>query len=317
MKKKLIIGLCVGTFFGATQTKPKKKIEGIGSNLSLRTILPQTKTIPLKKDITPAQSKIITTKQAFSKPDLKSIKDKFKTITYRKDASNLSEKELSEVIEISLKLGWSDKALMYTEKLIARSKDSITVKKYKLIRSDILFEKGSLESALTAYTEYDSLYPGSEHAEYVQYKKILCSFYQTRPGDRDQGPTRETLKLTDAYLEKGKVFSSYKDDIKEIKNHCLGLLYENEAHVFEYYLNNKSFKSADKRLAFMKKEFNKTIPESQANLLQLECRLAYAQGDTERYNSRLALLEKRFPHYISSTRVAQASSKKIDYVSKF
>ena len=112
-------------------------------------------------------------------------------------------------------------------------------------------------------------------------------------------------------------FSLFLTRAKEIKNHCLALLYENEAYIFEFYLKKNSFKSADKRLAFMKKEFTNTIPASQANMLQLECRLAYAQGDLDRYKSRLALLEKKFPHYFPSTHVAFNSKKKADHVSKF
>jgi outer membrane assembly lipoprotein YfiO len=279
--------------------------------------LPQSKSFSFKKEIDPSRPQIFVKKKKFNKHELKVAKDEFKTLTYRKDAKTLTDKELKKALRYCLELGWYDKALFYVEKLLARIKDSVEIKNYKLVHSDILFEKGALKSALEAYGEYLSLYPGSKHAEYVHYKKTLCAFYQTLTSDRDQGPTREAIKLADSYIEKGKAYKKYTQDIKEIKNHCHALLYENEAHVFEFYLKKSSFKAADKRLAFMKKEFTDTIPAAQANMLQLECRLAYAQGDTGRYESRLALLEKKFPHYLSSTRIAQNSKKKIDHVSKF
>jgi outer membrane assembly lipoprotein YfiO len=318
MKKILIIGLCL--FSLSVQARKKtdgEPLGGIGPSLTLSSILPQSKTFSLKKEIDPSRPQIFVKKKKFSKDGLKAIKDEFKTLTYRKDAKSLTDKEMKHALLLCLELGWYDKSLFYVDKLLARIKDSIDIKNYKLVRSDILFEQGDLKYSLEAYSEYLSLYPGSKHAEYVHYKKTLCAFYQTLSSDRDQEPTKEAIKLADGYIEKGKAYKKYTIDIKEIKSHCLALLYENEAHIFEFYLKRKSFKAADKRLVFMKHEFINTIPASQANLLQLECRLAYAQGDTDRYESRLALLEKKFPHYLSSTRVTQNSTKKTDHVSKF
>lgn len=318
MKRIIIVGLCL--CFISIQARKKTEREEqdtIGSSITLSSILPQSKSFSLKKEIDPARPQIFVKKKKFSKNGLKEAKDEFKTLTYRKDAKTLTDKELKQANRFCLELGWYDKALFYADKLLARSKDSVEIKNYKLVRSDILFEQGSLKAALEAYGEYLLLYPGSTHAEYVHYKKTLCAFYQTLTPDCDQGPTREAIKLADGYIEKGKAYTKYSQDIKEIKNHCLALLYENEAYIFEFYLKKNSFKSADKRLAFMKKEFTNTIPASQANMLQLECRLAYAQGDLDRYKSRLALLEKKFPHYFPSTHVAFNSKKKADHVSKF
>ena len=314
MKKNLVIMLCLATLSLQARKKPAQHFE---SGLTLKSILPNTKTFTFKQEIEPSKPQLLIKKKTFSKTELKLVKDELKNITYRKDAKSLTDKEIKRVLQLCLQLGWYDKALFYVDKLLARLKDSIQIKNYKLIRADILFERGTLKSAQEAYGEYLSLYPGAKHAEYVHYKNTLCAFYQTLSSDRDQGTTKDTLKLAEKYLEKGKAYKKYTQDIKEIKGRCLALLYENEAHVFEFYLKKKSFKAADRRLAFMKREFTEKIPASQANLLQLECRLAYAQGDAARYESRLALLEKRFPHYLSSTRVAHNSGKKkVDYVTK-
>ncbi|MCF7900001.1 outer membrane protein assembly factor BamD [Candidatus Babeliales bacterium] len=319
MKKRIIIGLCFCIVSVQARKKDTKELLGNNSpSITLESISPQSKSFNFKKEIEPSRPQMVKAKKQFSKNDLKIIKDELKTITYRKDAASLTDKELKKVLDLCLQLGWYEKALFYVDKLLARLKDSVLIKNYKLVRADILFEQGSLKSALEAYGEFLSLYPGSNHAEYAHYKKTLCAFYQTLSSDRDQGPTRDTIKLAESYLEKGDAYKKYSQDIKEIKSHCLALLYENETHVFEFYLKKRSFKAADKRLAFMKKEFNSVIPESQAHVLQLECRLAYAQGDTARYESRLALLEKRFPHYLNTTsRVVAHADKKTDYVSKF
>lgn len=319
MKKRIIIGLCFCIVsVQARKTDTKELLNSNNTSITLKSILPQSKNFNFKKEIKPSRPQMAKAKKQFSKNDLKKIKDEFKTITYHKDAASLTDKELKKVLDLSLQLGWYDKALFYVDKLLARFKDSVSIENYKLVRADILFEQGSLKSARETYSEFLSLYPGSNHAEYSHYKKTLCAFYQTFASDRDQGPTRDTIKLTESYLEKGDAYKKYTHDIKEIKTHCLALLYENEAHIFEFYLKKRSFKAADKRLAFMKKEFNSIIPESQAHVLQLECRLAYAQGDTARYESRLALLEKRFPHYLNTaSRVVAHADKKTDYVSKF
>lgn len=252
-----------------------------------------------------------------TKAELKQLKKEFESITYKKDAKQLTDKELRQAADLAIKLGWFDKALLYLQQLITNSKDSELIKVVKLEIADLLFEMGKLAKAETAYAEFLELYPGCKHAEYAHYKNILCAFYQTLSPDRDQSPTRQTLALTETYLEKGLAYKQYRTEVAQIRQQCNLLLYENDVDIFNQYLKSKKYSSAAGRLAHIKLQHLSKLPSLEPNILTLECRLAQAQGDTQVYELKLAQLNKKYPHHGQTTRVAQNNTKKKDYAARF
>lgn len=252
----------------------------------------------------------------YSKIELKALRKEFDALTKHKDAKSMDYQELRHAADLALKLGWYDRALIYLKQIVTTSKDSEIIKVVKLEIAEVYFQKGVLKKAGEAYQEYLELYPGAENAEYAHYKQVLCLFYQTLKTDQDQTPTRDTLALTERYLEKGLAYRKYRNEVNEIRKQCHIMLYQNEVNVFNFYMKKKSFGAASGRLAHLKQQYLQQLPGVEPEIIGLECRLAQAQGNTELYEERLAFLEKKYPHYLSqSTRVAQRSGK--NYATRF
>jgi outer membrane assembly lipoprotein YfiO len=253
---------------------------------------------------------------SYSKLELRELKKEFEKFTKHKDAKSMSLEELRQAADLALKLSWYDKALLYLKQMITASKDSETIKTVKLEIAEIYFQKGTLAKAEEAYKEYLELYPGADNAEYAHYKEVLCLFYQTLKTDQDQTPTRDTIKLTESYLEKGIAYKKYRNEINEIRKQCHLMLYQNEVNVFNFYMKKKSFGAASGRLAHLKQQYLQQVPGVEPDIIALECRLAQAQGNTERYQERLAFLNKKFPEYgKQTTRVAHKTRK--NYATRF
>lgn len=259
---------------------------------------------------------LLQKKTTLSKAEFKNLKKEFEKLVKSRDAKKLSQKELRLATDLTMQMGWFDKALLYLQQMLTNSKDSEEIKTLKLQVADLLFEQGLLKKAGDAFGEYLELYPGAQESEYAHYKNVLCLFYQTLKTDQDQGPTRDAIKLTEAYLEKGIAYQKYRNEVRQIRQHCQVMLYENEVNVFNFYMKKKSYGAASGRLAYVKKQYQSKLPQLEPNIIQLECRLAEAQGNKELYNERLAFLNKKFPEHGKGIRVAQRSKKKA-YVDRF
>lgn len=312
MKNRVVLFYSV--FFGAT---------GIGlfakgamvrevENVSFHLPVVGNKNKFVKKKTQPVFSQISTA----HKSERAALKKDFFNFTRHKEISKFTFKELRYVANLSLKLGWKEKALTYIRKMIALSQQSSTIEKLKLEVADILFDQGNLAKSEDAFTEYLDLYPGSLHTEYAHYKKILCALYRTGDIDQDQGQTQDTKKLCQAYLKKGIAFKKYRKDVADILHHCDVMLYQHETNVFEFYLKKKSYTAANSRLAHLKEKHLPLLPAVEPDIIKLECKLAQAQGNTERYNERLAHLNHKFPQYDASVRVAHQKPSK-NYGSRF
>jgi len=255
------------------------------------------------------------TMRTSQKSERNTLKKELNLLTRHKNISDLSFKELRKAANLSLQIGWKEKALSYIRKMIVLATDSAMIEKLKLEIADVLFERGKLAAAEEAFSEYLNLYPGSPHSEYAHYKKILCALYRTHDIDQDQGQTQSTKKLCHAYLKKGIAFKKYRKEVNDIMHHCDIMLYQHEVNVFEFYLHKKSFTAATNRLAYLKEKHLPLLRVVEPDIIKLECKLAEAQGNTKRYNERLAYLNKKFPQHGTTVRVAQRTKK--NYGSRF
>lgn len=157
--------------------------------------------------------------------------------------------------------------------------------------ADVLFESGELEDAEKKYKEFLALYPNSEHVEYARYRTVLCCFYQTLDADRDQSKTKESIKLSQEFLKNEK-YQQFAQDVRTIQTYCTDQLFDSESRIFAFYLEEqKDVVAAERRLDDIKEQFS-SVKRLAPLLLDLECKLAQAQGNTALLYEKQAILAK-------------------------
>lgn len=138
--------------------------------------------------------------------------------------------------------------------LISQSKSQEKIKHYKLDFADYTFGIEDYEKALMAYEEFCMLYPGSQEAEYAQYKAILCNFFLSLSFDHDQTLTQRTVSSCLLFLQKVKD-EKFLKETENIYKSCRQRLFDHEVYVLETYLKLKKFSGARKRIEYLEKEF--------------------------------------------------------------
>ncbi len=259
--------------------------------------------------------KIVLKKASLSKDEYRTAQRELANLSRYRDAKSMDAEELRRAADLSIQLCKADRALTYLKQIAAGSKDSETIERVKLEIADLLFDQQLFEKATVAYTEYLDLYPGSSNAEDAHYRKTVCLSKRVLSLDQDQAITREALALAESYVEKGSVYKKYTKEIETIRQDCYTLLCHSEIDTFNFYLKKESYDAANSRLVYARSQYVPKLPTLESDILQGECRLALAQGKTEKYNERLALLEKKFPETNSGIKVAQAPKK--SYTTQF
>lgn len=167
---------------------------------------------------------------------------------------DMNEQELSQVLEYGKTIDDSELVFKCYFYLISLSGQQGTIKTYKLGLADYCFQRQDYEKASIGYEEFFLLYPGSQEAEYAQYKSILCSFFLCLSSDRDQTQTLKTISLVQFFLARAKN-EKFIEESKEIHTTCRKKLFEHEAHVFAHYISRQKFTSAKKRIEYIEKNF--------------------------------------------------------------
>lgn len=167
---------------------------------------------------------------------------------------DMSEQELQKTLVYAKAIKNNEYVLRILRALLSHSSDQNNLKTYKLDLADFFFEINELEKSAFQYEEFFMLYPGSKESDYTQYKAILCWFHLSLAPSRDQSITDKAIFLIEDFLRKAKD-QKYIDEVKSIHKKCRKKLFEHEADVFETYLQQKKFVSAEKRLEYMKEKF--------------------------------------------------------------
>lgn len=228
---------------------------------------------------------------------------------------DMNEQELKKARAYSLELGYIDMAVKYITRLIIVTQDQALRKKLRLELADIFFERGEFEKAGKLYSQFLEYYPGSEQREYVEYKAILCRFYDTLQSDRDQTKTRETLALTQRYLNKTDVYSQYVQDVQDIQHKSYIKLVESEIDIFHFNLRRKHYKSAEIHLRYIKDHYLSQVQEFEPDILKLEIELAQGQGDMQHAQQKQIELATRFGK--QSTITLAQTKQTTDHVTRF
>lgn len=109
--------------------------------------------------------------------------------------------------------------------------------------ADAHYKLKEFQEAVSAYDQFERLHPRNEHIPYVLYQIGCCYFEQMDTIDRDQTPSRNTLKAFSRLINKFPD-SSFSDKSEEYIRICLRNLAEHDFYVGLFYYKTKHFKAA-------------------------------------------------------------------------
>ena len=171
-----------------------------------------------------------------------------------KQLKDMNEDELHDVLIYAKHIQNNDLAYKVFYLLSTVCLNHNTLKNYKLEFGDYCFEMQDFNKATAVYQDFFTQYPGSEQAEYAQYKAILSWFYLSLEPDRDQENTHITLKHIDSFLLKAKD-QKFIEETTLIHKTCRRRLLDHEVFVFEHYVKQRKWTSAAQRLQYIKDHF--------------------------------------------------------------
>lgn len=172
----------------------------------------------------------------------------------KKLIKDMNEQELVETLRYAKYTNDSHFIFKVFHALLAQSPNQNNLKNYKIDLADYCFSIKDYEKAVFTYEEFTSLYPGSQEAEYAQYKAIICSFFLCLEPSRDQSITDKTIFMIEEFLKKAQNEEFIKE-VKQIFTQCRQKLFEHEVHIFEHYLKQKKFSSTQKRYEYIEEKF--------------------------------------------------------------
>jgi len=175
--------------------------------------------------------------------------------------------------------------IKYLEQLLKIGTDITFVAEHLLELADTLFADKQLQKAGLVYTQYCSLYPGSEKKEYALYRSLECSFSCILSFDRDQTKTEETLALTELFLIQ-EHFTTYRTEVMHIQQQCYAQLAASECNICKFYLDRGKIKAAEKRIQKIRSSWLPTLPTLEPEIISLETQLNEQKEMIELLNSK-------------------------------
>lgn len=207
----------------------------------------------------------------------RAIKKRMKAELPSTNLKTLSYEQLAKARAYYDELGQHDRAALCYERMLAINKDPMQLNNMRLELADRCFESGDFEKASKLYLGFLEFYPGSDKREYVEYKAILSHFYITLSNDRDQTETKNTLALTQSFLDHGSLYKEYADEVKHIQKQCYEKLTQSEMNICQFHVRHGNSKGAEQRLAYINKHLRRHAPTLEPELLALETSV---KGDT-------------------------------------
>jgi outer membrane assembly lipoprotein YfiO len=248
----------------------------LSSNNSLLICTPSTpETQKQAIDLTLPSHESKTYKKRMRQKSEKTKKEK-KPQTYKE----MSYQELAEAKDVQKSKGNITAAIKYLDQMMKLCSDITKLAEHLLEVADLFFQSGQYEKSARLYTEYSSLYPGSEQQEYALYRAIASSFACILSTDRDQTKTEETVALTEIFLIQDH-FVTHRDKVKEIQLQCYEKLALSECNVCFFYLTRDKFNSAERRLKKLRSTWLPKLPALEEEIVNLETALAERKEATE------------------------------------
>lgn len=188
--------------------------------------------------------------------------------------------ELKEGLQKALDENDYETATKYLDALRMVCTDTEELKNILLQMADLYYKREEWAKAERAYNEFVMLYPGAQKCDLAHFRAIECGFKLTLEPDRDQTKTQEVLKLADEFVVAHKD-SGYLNEVITIATHCREKLLASDINVFNFYMNNKNYKAAQKRLDIISKEHVPQLASAEPKTLELTIQLAHAQNNTQ------------------------------------
>lgn len=195
--------------------------------------------------------------------------------------------ELKEGLKKALDEADYETATKYLDALRMVCTDTEELKNILIQLADLYYIREDWAKAERAYNEFVMLYPGAEKCDLAHFRAVECGFKLTLGADRDQTKTQEVLKLADEFISTHKN-SAYTNEVITIATQCREKLLASDINVFNFYMDKKDYKAAQKRLDLISKEHIPHLASAEPKTLELTIQLAQAQNNSQ------AVLEAQF-----------------------
>lgn len=211
----------------------------------------------------------------------------------------------------------SDVSISCLEQMIAKYPEHQDIFEYKFMLAELYLKVGRLDEAYSLYKNYTEFCPADARAEEAHYKSVLSKFYQTLKVSKscDDSDTAKTLKRCKDYLANNS-YSKYAEDVRDIQYTCERRLIDKEIYVFDTYLRQSKFQSAQKRLADLRETYLPKHPGLEAQILYLESKLAHTQKNAALVQEKVGVLLEKYPESRFTKMahgLAESKSRKFDF----
>lgn len=195
--------------------------------------------------------------------------------------------------------------------------DTEELKNILLQLADLYYTREDWAKAERAYQEFAMLYPGAQKCDYAHFRAVSCGFKLTKEPDRDQTKTQEVLKFADEFMTTHKS-SAYLNEVITIATQCREKLLASDVNVFNFYMNNKNYKSAQKRLDIISKEHIPQLASAEPKTLELTIQLAQAQNNPQNLLDAQFKLVSKYPDIdITKKLIAEPEQVKLAWETKY
>lgn len=167
------------------------------------------------------------------------------------------------------------------ERLVQIATDQTILADGLLALADLYYGyQHNLDKAAHSYEKFATLFPGSEQSDYASYKSIVCLFYSTLSAERDQTATTHAITLAGSFLKK-TTNENYKKEVQDILKQCYYRLFESEKSIFHFYMRQKKYSAAEKRIKYIKENIVDKVENGKEEVAVLQDYLQYQQMPKE------------------------------------
>ncbi len=231
----------------------------------------------------------------------------------KKEVAQMNFEELKNHSVASLDKNDKTKAIEALEMVLEKYPEKKDISNYRLTLADLYFKKKQYAKADICYYKYAELNPGQ--SEYAMYKSILSKFYQILDRQRDQTITRMTIEFAKSFLLVPEYsVGKYAKDIKDIIYTCEHRLIDREVYVYNFYIQQGKYKSAQNRIKFLRERFLLTHVDLEPKILYMETKLAMHQKNKNLANEKNRILLEKFPESEYALMANKAVTKKRDFI---
>ena len=255
--------------------------------------------------------------QNLKKPDFAMPEKKGKKGPHKNKLALKPYEELKAGLEAALEHKDYETATKHLDAMRMVCTDTEELKNILLQLADLYYTQENWAKAERAYQEFAMLYPGAQKCDYAHFRAVACGFKLTTEPDRDQTKTQEVLKFADEFMSTHKT-SGYLNEVITIATHCREKLFASDVNVFNFYMNNKNYKSAQKRLDTITKEHVPQLASAEPKTLELTIQLAQAQNNPQNLLDAQFKLISKYPDIdITKKLIAEPEQIKLAWETKY